>query len=143
MSPAESSACTGQVNAARNTPFAGNVLVSNDSSGQIPEPPHPAPLAPSRFFGPSGAGSATKLTDRMTRINSKRNYAVLGDKSFVNKPRGPKKAKKEMAPSSSLTTLSVAVHGKRPLPIVVGTQYMRIDVIDLTEVEVSNMFNCL
>ena len=96
------------------------------------------------------ASHPRRESKRNTRANSKRNYRQLvatssEDESTNGKssqaPKSSKRVKNEktvIAKRSVATSLRLDVQSQRPRPIIVdGKQYMKIDVIDLTEVEVS------
>ena len=87
------------------------------------------------------------LPTRRTRQNTKRNYEeVEGEKSSEDKkvnlpPQKSKKAKQRksqaIVPSSPPThDLRLDFYKRPPVPIIVGSQYMKYEVIDLTEIEV-------
>lgn len=87
------------------------------------------------------------LPTRRTRQNTKRNYEeVEGEKSSEDKkanllPQKSKKAKQRksqaIVPSSPPThDLRLDFYKCPPVPIIIGSQYMKYEVIDLTEIEV-------
>ena len=90
---------------------------------------------------------ANNPPNKSTRFNARRNYRELGVESSSEheqadapaKHKKSKKPKSQTNPRGSTTgDLKSAVHQSRPLPIIYGTHYMKIEVIDMTEIEVNS-----
>lgn len=85
---------------------------------------------------------------RLSRSNAKRNYRDLGKESSSEEIQGPapsktKKAKHHKSSTASRTAMTssglrLQVQQNRPVPpIIIGTQCMQFDIIDLKTIEVS------
>lgn len=96
----------------------------------------------------STAPPSNILQKRASRSNAKRNYRDLDEESSEEEMQGPapsktKKAKYRKSPTASRTAttsgdLRLQVQQNRPVPpIIVGTQCMQFDIIDLKTIEVN------
>jgi hypothetical protein len=93
------------------------------------------------------AAPTSMVETRPTRSNTKRNYADLGkewleEEDQQSAPSKTKKARNRKSQAVSRTTrtsgdLRSQVHKNRAVPIIAGTKYMHIDIIDLTTIEVN------
>lgn len=98
---------------------------------------------------PQGISAAptSMVETRPTRSNTKRNYADLGkewleEEDQQSAPSKTKKARNRKSQAVSRTTITSGdlrsqVHKNRAVPIIAGTKYMHIDIIDLTTIEVN------
>lgn len=94
----------------------------------------------------ASAGPSSMLETRPKRPTTKRNFADLGKERSLEdvQQRGPSKTKRTKIGNSQVsgTTISTGVlqrqvHQHRSVPIVTGTKYMHIDIIDLSTIEVN------
>lgn len=87
------------------------------------------------------------LQTKPTRPNAKKNYGDFGNESLEGQEQepAPPQAKKPKGPKSTATSrnttrsrdLRTQLQRRQPRPILAGTQFMKVEVIELTEIEVN------
>ena len=165
----ESSETMGDDNRGQESPPQGNASAESDnamhvderSSTPAPTPNNRPPKRPRQNTVPVNDRTSTSPPPpntpppKRTRQNTKRNYQEAddeesndeSDEEMAPPPKSNKtnRQKSQATIQSSRATheLRLKVHKRRAVPVILGSRYMKVEVIDLTEIEVINAMSPL